>query len=115
MGYRREWKRLYYYLLPRQMDALALQLKGVIAARAKANMSRGGQGYQKSDNPVHTLKELSAAADVSHGTLHKVEAVERDAPEPVKVAASWAVHEVTGRHGVSMRLPRRWCKRVGFC
>lgn len=67
--------------------ALALRLKGVIAARAKANMSRGGQGYQKSDNPVHTLKELSAAADVSHDTIHKVEAVERDAPEPVKVAA----------------------------
>lgn len=62
--------------------SLALQLKEVIAARAKANMSRGGQGYQKSDNPVHTLKELSAAANVSHDTMHKVEVVERDAPKP---------------------------------
>jgi hypothetical protein len=69
--------------------ALALQLKGVIAARAKA---RQGTRTDIVPNlaqcsPGKTRDALAAVAGVSHGTIDKVEVVERDAPEPVKVAA----------------------------
>lgn len=70
--------------------ALALRLKGVIAARAKARMLAG----KPADPPVNlpegkgdTRDALGAVAGVSGRTIDKVEAVERDAPEPVKVAA----------------------------
>lgn len=70
--------------------ALALRLKGVIAARAKARMLAG----KPADPPVNlpegkgdTRDALGAAAGVSGRTIDRVEAVERDAPEPVKVAA----------------------------
>lgn len=65
---------------------LALRLKDVIAARAKENMSRGGQGLPNLAT-LNTREELASTAGVSHGTIDKVEAVERDAPEPVKTAA----------------------------
>src|SRR5690606_34850823 len=70
--------------------ARALRLKGVIAARAR-DRQRGGQGGVLLDPNLdqakgRTLEAVANAAGVSHGTLHKVEVVERDAPEPVKVA-----------------------------
>lgn len=70
--------------------ALALRLKGVIAARAKARMLAG----KPADPPVNlpegkgdTRDALGAVAGVSGRTIDRVEAVERNAPEPVKVAA----------------------------
>jgi len=52
----------------------------VIAARAKARMLAGkpADPDQNSDQG-RTLKALAATANVSHDTIHKVEAVERDA------------------------------------
>lgn len=78
-------------MTPYARASLALRLKEVIAARAKARMLAG-----KPIDPVQnsaqgkTRDALAAAADVSHDTIHKVEVVERDAPEPVKAAARCA-------------------------
>lgn len=64
---------------------LALKLKPVIAEKAREQLaSHTDQGYQKSDKAVHTNKELAHVAGVSHDTIHKVETIERKAPEEVK-------------------------------
>lgn len=64
---------------------IALQLKSLIAARAKENQ----RAHSLSPNlgKVDTEKELASTAGVSHGTLHKIEAIERDAPEAIKQKA----------------------------
>lgn len=92
----REWilkNQLGRRNLPMYVKAqLALKLKPIIAEKAKARQ-RGGQGgillSQKSDeaNEVSTKKELAKSAGVSHDTIHKVEVIERDAPEPIKQLA----------------------------
>jgi len=66
---------------------LALKLKGVIAAKAKANMSAGGKGDKILTPLNRTNGELARTADVSHETIRKVEAVTQSAPEPIKEAA----------------------------
>lgn len=64
---------------------LALRLKPVIAERAKQKeTSHTTQGYQKSDNPVHTAKALARTAGVSHDTIHKVETIEAKADDKLK-------------------------------
>ncbi len=66
---------------------MALRLEPLIAAKAKAKeKSHTKEGYQKSANPVHTAKELAAAAGVSHDTIHKARVIAERAPEPVKEA-----------------------------
>jgi hypothetical protein len=76
---------------------LALVIKPIIAAKAKANEVAGGgdkkSGCQISDNPIviapiDTKKELAAVAGVSHDTIAKVERIERDAPAEMKQALS---------------------------
>lgn len=66
---------------------LSLHLKDVWAERAKENRlegnAKGGasKSYQESDTtseespaqPIHTIKEIAKAAEVSHDTVHKVE------------------------------------------
>lgn len=68
---------------------LALQLKPLIAERAKEKqVEAGGAVRQKSDKAViDTKKELARAAGVSHDTIHKVEVIERDATESIKQLA----------------------------
>lgn len=65
---------------------LALQLKALVAARAKANQGTRTDIRQNSDesSPISTKHELAAVAGVSHDTIHKVEVIERDAPEAIK-------------------------------
>lgn len=73
---------------------LALRMKSAVEAKAKANMSAGG-GNKKSGSatlptPItetHTRRELAAAANVGERTLHKVENVTKNAPEPIKAKA----------------------------
>lgn len=66
---------------------LALKLKPVIAEKAKENQANHTeQGYQKSDKPVTTAKELAKVAGVSHDTIHKVEKIQKEAPEKTKEA-----------------------------
>ena len=64
---------------------LALKLKPIIAEKAKENQANHTeQGYQKSDKPVTTAKELAKVAGVSHDTIHKVETIERKATPETK-------------------------------
>lgn len=67
---------------------LALKLKPVIAEKAKEKQSEaGGAVRQKSDKAViDTKKELAKAAGVSHDTIHKVEKIQKEAPEETKEA-----------------------------
>ena len=97
-----------------QRSKLALQLKDLIAGKAKENQIAAGENYgrgsdekllmnsseaiedmekglQKSakaiEKPIDTREELAKIAGVSHDTIHKVETIETKAPEPVKKAA----------------------------
>ena len=58
-----------------------LQLKPLVAAKAKKNERRGGNkagmGRQKSADPVETRDELAKAAGVSHDTITRTEYVEK--------------------------------------
>ena len=67
---------------------LALKLKPVIAEKAKEKQSEaGGAVRQKFDKAaIDTKKELAKVAGVSHDTIHKVETIEKKAPEEVKEA-----------------------------
>lgn len=65
---------------------LALKLKPVIAEKAKENLHQGNEPLQKSVNPVNTQRELAKAAGVSHDTIHKVEKIQKEAPEETKEA-----------------------------
>lgn len=63
-------------------SVLALRLKPLIAEKAKQQQaSHSDQGYQKTDKPVHTSKQLATIAGVSHDTIHKVEAIQ-DSADP---------------------------------
>lgn len=72
---------------------VALQLKPMISAKAKENEveggRRGGKGSMISSNPLEstdTRREIAKSAGVSEQTVSRVEAVLRDAPEPIKAA-----------------------------
>lgn len=67
---------------------LALKLKPEIEKKAKENQRLGGKGSQKSANhKTDTREELATIASVSHDTIHKVQMIEKKAPEAVKEAA----------------------------
>lgn len=63
-------------------SVLALRMKPLIAEKAKQQQaSHSDQGYQKTDKPVHTSKQLATIAGVSHDTIHKVEVIQ-DSADP---------------------------------
>ncbi len=63
-----------------QKSLLAIKLKFIFEELAKEKQkTHTKEGYQKSDKPVHTLKEISKIAKVSHDTIHKVEKIEKEA------------------------------------
>lgn len=69
---------------------IALQLKDLIAMRAKENQGTRSDlllNSTTSSESVHTRKELASIASASEDTIRKVEAIERDAPEPIKQKA----------------------------
>ena len=70
-------------------SVLALKLKPVIAEKAKEKQAEaGGAVRQKSDKAViDTKKELAKIANVSHDTIHKVEAIENSGNELVRQQA----------------------------
>ena len=76
-------------LTPYHRSELALKLKDVIAARAKERQ-KGGQGgillcpTLDKANSVDTKKELAELAEVSHGTLAKVEYISERADDETK-------------------------------
>lgn len=78
-----------------ELGKIALKLKPDIEARAKANMSAGGQAYRPSEEgsatlpnlpPVDTRKELADAVGLGERTMGKVMQIEEHAPPAVKEA-----------------------------
>ena len=68
-----------------ERSVLALELKPLIAEKAKVNMSDGGKGSAISpDLRIDTRKELSIVAGVSDNTISKVEKIERSATPEIK-------------------------------
>jgi len=67
-------------------SVLALKLKPMIAEKAKETQGARNDICQKSDKSIDTKKELAKVAGVSHDTIHKVETIEKNAPESVKEA-----------------------------
>lgn len=75
-----------------QRGLLALDLKVILAARAKVNQVESGERYgigkvlstlSKPIEPIHTRKELAATARISEGTLYKIEKIKEDAEPTV--------------------------------
>ena len=80
-----------------ELGKIALKLKPEIEARAKANMSAGGQAYRPSEegsamlpnlpiSSVDTRKELADAVGLGERTMGKVMQIDEHAPAPVKEA-----------------------------
>ena len=65
---------------------MALKLKPVIAEKAKERQGARTDICQKSDKSIDTKKELAKVAGVSHDTIHKVEKIQKEAPEKTKEA-----------------------------
>lgn len=79
-----------------ELGKIALKLKPEIEARAKVNMSAGGQAYHPSDEeglatlpnlpPVNTRKELAETVGLGERTMGKVMQIDEHAPAVVKEA-----------------------------
>ena len=78
-----------------ELGKIALKLKPDIEARAKANMSAGGQAYRPSEEgsatlpnlpPIDTRKELADAVGLGERTMGKVMQIDEHAPAAVKEA-----------------------------
>lgn len=64
---------------------LALRLKPVIQEQAKEQQIRKSVSQKSVEQkPIDTQKELAKVAGVSHDTIHKVEVIEKKAPEEIK-------------------------------
>jgi hypothetical protein len=78
------------------LGQIALNLKPDLEARAKANMSAGGQshifeeGCLNSDNPVSetidTRKQMADSVGISRDTMNRIIKIDENAPESVKEA-----------------------------
>ena len=78
-----------------ELGKIALKLKPEIEAKAKANMSAGGQAYHPSEEgsatlpnlpPVDTRKELADSVGLGERTMGKVMQIDEHAPAAVKEA-----------------------------
>ena len=79
-----------------ELGKIALRLKPEIEARAKANMSAGGQAFRPSEEgsatlpnpipPVNTRKELAGSVGIGEVTMGKVMQIDEHAPAAVKEA-----------------------------
>ena len=78
-----------------ELGKIALKLKPEIEARAKANMSAGGQAYRPSEEglttlsnlpPISTRKELADSVGIGEVTMGKVMQIDEHAPAAVKEA-----------------------------
>lgn len=98
-----------------QRAQLALQLKAIIAGKAKENQKAAGENFgrgsaeklsqnsakaiegseqekvcqisDKAIEPIDTRAELAKLAGISHDTIQRVETIETKAPEPLRQAA----------------------------
>ena len=80
-----------------ELGKIALKLKPEIEAKAKANMSAGGQAYKPSEegsatlpnlpvSPVDTRKELADTVGIGERTMGKVMQIDEHAPAAVREA-----------------------------
>ena len=78
-----------------ELGKIALKLRPEIEAKAKANMSAGGQAYHPSEEgsatlpnlpPVDTRKELADSVGLGERTMGKVMQIDEHAPAAVKEA-----------------------------
>ena len=78
-----------------ELGKIAMKLKPEIEARAKANMSAGGQAYRPSEEglttlsnlpPISTRKELADSVGLGERTMGKVMQIDEHAPAAVKEA-----------------------------
>ena len=81
-----------------ELGKIALKLKPDIEARAKENMSLGGQAFRPSEDveegsatlpnlpPVDTRKELAEAVGLGERTMGKVMQIDEHAPAPIREA-----------------------------
>ncbi len=78
-----------------ELGKIALKLKPEIEARARANMSAGGQSYHPSKEgsatlpnlpPVDTRKEIADSVGLGERTMGKVMQIDEHAPDPIKEA-----------------------------
>jgi hypothetical protein len=83
-----------------ELGKIALKLKPEIEAKAKANMSAGGQAYHPSEEgsatlpnlpPVDTRKELADSVGLGERTMGKVMQIDEHAPAAVKEAHAAAI------------------------
>jgi N6-adenosine-specific RNA methylase IME4 len=83
-----------------QRAKLALVLKPLIVARAKAKQAEGGKHkvIQKSGEPIRTDKELAKAAGVSHDTISKTEKIEAKATVEQKKQLETGVASINQVH-----------------
>jgi hypothetical protein len=82
-----------------QRSALALELKEIIAAKAKGNQrAAGGAVPKKSAEAIETREEIAKTAGVSHDTIRKVEIIEEKAPEPIKEMARNNIVSINKAH-----------------
>ena len=73
-------------LTPYQRAELALRLRPVIEAKAKAKQVAGGEEKvpQKSAEPIETRKEIARIAGVSHDTIYKAGIIAEKASDETK-------------------------------
>ena len=81
-----------------ELGKIALKLKPDVEARAKENMSLGGQAFRPSEDaeeglatlpnlpPVDTRKELAEAVGLGERTMGKVMQIDEHAPAPIRKA-----------------------------
>lgn len=89
----------------RNLDAytrakLAIELKGLFAAKAKENQGERTDILQNSvkSEPINTQKELARIAGTSHDTIAKVERIERDATPEIKEALRTSAISINGAY-----------------
>ena len=101
-----------------ELGKIALKLKPEIEAKAKANMSAGGQAYHPSEEgsatlpnlpPVDTRKELADSVGLGERTMGKVMQIDEHAPAAVKEALDKKELSITR----ATRSPSKWrtCRR----
>lgn len=89
-----------------QRTDLALKLKPSIEAKAKEKqIESGGAVPQKSAKPpIDTRQEIAQIAGVSHDTVHKVETIQNNAPEPIKKAVESNEISINKAHDLTKKV-----------
>lgn len=120
-GSAKEWMILNQFgrrnLSAYNRSLLALKLKPIFEKRAEKNLLQTGKNVgsknkqachncDKLDEKVDTKTELSKVADVSHNTIARVQAIEREAPEEVKKKLSTGDMSINSGYEITKALQK---------